>query len=147
MEKTPHVLFAGEGANELAEKFGIPKLPPGSLVTEFSKTLLENYKINNITSSSVDVNKTLLKKSRNWIDFLQAKGGLDTVGAVAMDKNGNLAAATSTGGTLGKMVGRSSDASQIGCGGYADNEYGAVSTTGKTGNDFFALENYLRFML
>lgn len=55
---------------------------------------------------------------------------MGTVGAVAIDKNGNLAAATSTGGINGKMVGRSSDTSLIGCGTYADNNVAAVSTTG-----------------
>lgn len=52
------------------------------------------------------------------------------MGAVAIDKNGKLAAATSTGGQFGKMVGRSSDTSLIGCGTYADDNIGAVSTTG-----------------
>lgn len=55
---------------------------------------------------------------------------MGTVGAVAIDANGRLASATSTGGKNGKMVGRSSDTSQIGSGGYADDNVGAVSTTG-----------------
>jgi beta-aspartyl-peptidase (threonine type) len=54
----------------------------------------------------------------------------DTVGAVALDSRGNLAAATSTGGTLNKTPGRVGDSSLIGCGCYADNESAAVSTTG-----------------
>ena len=55
---------------------------------------------------------------------------MSTVGAVAIDKFGNVAAATSTGGLNGKMVGRISDTPQIGSGTYANNELGAVSTTG-----------------
>jgi L-asparaginase / beta-aspartyl-peptidase len=54
----------------------------------------------------------------------------DTVGAVALDSNANIAAATSTGGTLNKAPGRLGDSSLIGCGCYADNESAAASTTG-----------------
>jgi beta-aspartyl-peptidase (threonine type) len=54
----------------------------------------------------------------------------DTVGAVALDRAGNIAAATSTGGTLNKAPGRLGDSSLIGCGCYADNLSAAVSTTG-----------------
>ncbi|PYX52304.1 MAG: peptidase T, partial [Acidobacteria bacterium] len=54
----------------------------------------------------------------------------DTVGAVALDRDGNIAAATSTGGTLNKAPGRLGDSSLIGCGCYASNESAAVSTTG-----------------
>src|SRR5262249_45448315 len=54
----------------------------------------------------------------------------DTVGAVALDRYGNLAAATSTGGTLAKAPGRLGDSSLIGCGCYADNQSAAASTTG-----------------
>ncbi len=54
----------------------------------------------------------------------------DTVGAVALDRHGNIAAATSTGGTLNKAPGRVGDSSLIGCGCYADNETAAASTSG-----------------
>jgi beta-aspartyl-peptidase (threonine type) len=54
----------------------------------------------------------------------------DTVGAVALDGSGNLAAGTSTGGTLSKAPGRVGDSSLIGCGCYADNDSAAVSLTG-----------------
>jgi beta-aspartyl-peptidase (threonine type) len=54
----------------------------------------------------------------------------DTVGAVALDRSGNIAAATSTGGTLNKAPGRLGDSSLIGCGCYADNDSAAASTTG-----------------
>lgn len=61
---------------------------------------------------------------------MQDKGEVGTVGAVAIDANGHVASATSTGGINGKMVGRCSDTSQVGSGGYADDFVGAVSTTG-----------------
>ena len=54
----------------------------------------------------------------------------DTVGAVALDMNGNLAAATSTGGTINKRPGRVGDSPLVGCGAYADNWTAAVSATG-----------------
>lgn len=59
------------------------------------------------------------------------QGGVGTVGAVAIDVNGNVAVATSTGGMSGKAVGRIGDTPQIGSGTYADNNIGGVSTTGK----------------
>lgn len=115
MEKTPHVLLAGAGANRFAEEQGVPRVPAGSLVSPFAKKALEEFK------------KT--KDDRTEIGD-KNPGEVGTVGAVAIDKYGNLAAATSTGGINGKMVGRSSDTSLIGSGTYADNNVGAVSTTG-----------------
>lgn len=65
-------------------------------------------------------------------EYDDATGPLgDTVGAVAMDANGNLASATSTGGTRHKMPGRVGDSPLVGCGGYADNESAAASATGQ----------------
>lgn len=62
---------------------------------------------------------------------LRRLGGVqDTVGAVALDAAGNVAAATSTGGMTGKAPGRVGDSPLVGCGGYADNDAGAASTTG-----------------
>lgn len=110
MEKSPHVLLGAEGAKKFAKDHNIPILEPGLLVTEYAKKILNDYKAK--------------FQSRN------DAGELSTVGAVAIDRFGNVAAATSTGGLNGKMVGRISDTSQIGSGTYAINEFGAVSTTG-----------------
>jgi beta-aspartyl-peptidase (threonine type) len=63
-------------------------------------------------------------------DFSQHTASHDTVGAVALDMNGDIAAATSTGGTVNKTPGRVGDSSLIGCGCYADNLSAAVSCTG-----------------
>lgn len=109
MEKTPHVILSSEGALRFAEKEGFQILPDGSLVTENSKLNLVNFK---------KMQKTCPDK----------EGG--TVGAVALDKFGHVAAATSTGGTVGKLRGRVGDSPQIGSGTYADDEMGAVSSTG-----------------
>ncbi|XP_050311017.1 isoaspartyl peptidase/L-asparaginase isoform X2 [Anthonomus grandis grandis] len=115
MEKTPHVLLAGQGANKFATEQGVSRVPPGGLVSPFAIEALNQFKLN--------------KDNRTEIGA-KNPGEVGTVGAVALDQNGNLAAATSTGGINGKMVGRSSDTCMIGSGTYADNSIGAVSTTG-----------------
>ncbi|KAF2902114.1 hypothetical protein ILUMI_04077 [Ignelater luminosus] len=107
MEKTSHVLLAGEGAVKFAKDHGYQVLPPGSLVTERTKSNLERVR-QKLAESQV--------------------GG--TVGAIAVDEFGHVAAATSTGGREGKLAGRSSDTCMIGSGTYADDNVGAVSTTG-----------------
>jgi len=109
MEKTPHVLMIGEGANRLAQESKIERITQDQLVTKGARKELEEW----------------LKERRFGETF-----GHDTVGAVALDSDGNLAAATSTGGVTGKRVGRVGDVPIIGSGGYADNKIGAVSTTG-----------------
>ena len=103
MEKTRHVLLAGESADRFAQAQGLKLEPP-----EYFRT--ENRFL------------ALQKKSKNHHH--------GTVGAVALDKYGNLAAATSTGGYTGKMAGRVGDSPVIGAGTYADNRACAVSGTG-----------------
>lgn len=102
MEKTSHVLLAGDGAERLARKHGLPVEDPSYFSTA----------------------KRLAALKRN----LRYHHG--TVGAVALDRNGNLAAATSTGGYTGKLPGRIGDSPIIGAGNYADNRACAVSGTG-----------------
>ncbi|MCB2171564.1 isoaspartyl peptidase/L-asparaginase [archaeon] len=109
MEKTPHVLMIGEGANRLANEFKVERITQDQLVTDDARKGLEEW----------------LKTQEFGETF-----GHETVGAVALDEEGNLAAATSTGGVTGKRVGRVGDVPIIGSGGYADNRVGAVSTTG-----------------
>ena len=109
MEETPHVFMIGEGANRLAEEFKVERITQDELVTEGARKELEEW----------------LKDRRFGETF-----GHDTVGAVALDSMGNLAAATSTGGVTGKKIGRVGDVPIVGSGGYADNRVGAVSSTG-----------------
>lgn len=109
MEETPHVLMIGEGANRLAEEYKVERISQDKLVTDEARKGLKEW----------------LKKR----DFGETFGH-DTIGAVALDSEGNLAAATTTGGVTGKKVGRVGDVPIIGSGGYADNRVGAVSTTG-----------------
>ncbi|MEJ2105483.1 MAG: isoaspartyl peptidase/L-asparaginase, partial [Ignavibacteriaceae bacterium] len=102
MEKTPHVLFAGKGADELGKVLGAEIVDPSYFFT------YERYE---------DLKKQILNK----------KG---TVGCVAIDQFGNIAAGTSTGGLTGKMPGRVGDSPLIGCGTYANNKTCGVSATG-----------------
>lgn len=106
MEKTNHVLLAGEGADKFGDSMKVEKRPPEYF---FDKKRYEEW-----------------KKSQE--DFLKDKKG--TVGAVALDKKGNLAAGTSTGGRGGKLPGRVGDAPLINAGTYANNKTCAVSCTG-----------------
>ncbi|CAG9838035.1 unnamed protein product [Diabrotica balteata] len=112
MEKTPHVLLAGEGAGKFADSINMPRIPTSKLLTSFAISDLEQFK---------------KSKVRGRCKYPER---CDTVGAVAIDRNGHIAAGTSTGGLTGKMVGRSSDSSKVGCGLYADDRYGGVSVTG-----------------
>jgi len=104
MEKTPHVMMAGEGALRLARLFGLEECALEELLTERQQKIWRN-------SSSFPYEG-------------------DTVGAVAIDRESNVAAATSTGGIMSKLPGRIGDTPLIGCGTYADNHTGAASATG-----------------
>ena len=113
LEDSPHVYLVGEGAERFAQQHGLPLCMNGELVIEREVERLQRVQ------QAVHEGKAP--------EFFAEH---DTVGAVALDASGNLAAATSTGGTLNKTPGRVGDSSLIGCGCYADNESAAVSTTG-----------------
>ncbi len=103
MERTPHTLLVGAGAEAFARSVGIPVTPVEALRVEST-------------------------------DWLLTPPGLplqDTVGALALDAQGHLAAATSTGGMRQKLPGRVGDSPIIGSGAYADNALGAASATGR----------------
>jgi beta-aspartyl-peptidase (threonine type) len=113
MERTPHVLLAGEGAEEFALEQGMPLVPGSYFFTQRRWQQLEDaQKAERTASLSEDI------------------GYFGTVGAVARDRDGNLAAATSTGGMTNKRWGRIGDSPIIGAGTYADNATCAVSATG-----------------
>ncbi|KAM4599626.1 isoaspartyl peptidase/L-asparaginase isoform 1-T1 [Fundulus diaphanus] len=112
MEKTSHACLTAEGASQFARSMGVPEVPLESLITDYSRM---RWKKN-------------LAPDANPVECQMGKMG--TVGAVAVDADGNVACATSTGGILNKMEGRVGDTPCIGSGGYADNMSGAVSTTG-----------------
>lgn len=124
MEESVHVLLSGEGAEQFAEKQGL--------------ALVENsyFDTDHRYQSLLRAKKKLAEKERELKDFQAAHQTLGneykfgTVGAVAIDKQGNLTAGTSTGGMTAKRYGRIGDSPIIGAGTYANNESCAVSATG-----------------
>ena len=114
MEQTEHCFLIGTGAQQFARQIGFSESDPRSLLTPRELKFYEQIKND---------------PSFHPHHPFEPKQG-DTVGAVAMDKWGNLASATSTGGTPRKLPGRVGDSPIIGAGAYADNELGAASATG-----------------
>jgi beta-aspartyl-peptidase (threonine type) len=112
MEQTPHCMLVGDGALRFARQIGMPLVPENELLTE--------------------------RELERWEQIRKEKGygqravfeGQGTVGAVAIDADGVIVAATSTGGTPNKMAGRVGDSPLVGCGAYADDESAGVSVTG-----------------
>jgi len=115
MEKSPHVLMVGHGAELFATKMGLEIVDPSYFWTEPRWKALQEELMKEEKHSAVDANPD--KK-------------FGTVGCVALDKNGDLAAGTSTGGMTNKLYGRVGDSPIIGAGTYADNATCAVSGTG-----------------
>ena len=116
MEKSQHVMMVGRGAELFATKMGLEIVDPSYFWTERRWKSLQN-----------ELLKEQKPQARNESADEKKFG---TVGAVALDRDGNLAAGTSTGGTTNKQYGRVGDAPIIGAGTYAENESCAVSATG-----------------
>ncbi|MBB1286556.1 isoaspartyl peptidase/L-asparaginase [Flavisolibacter sp. BT320] len=118
MEKTAHIYLGDMGALEFATKIGLTVMPEAYFITDHA---FEQYKeaLKEASNSMEDAGRYQVKRKEHG-----------TVGAVALDKEGNVAAATSTGGTENKVPGRIGDSSMIGVGCYANNSTCAVSTTG-----------------
>jgi beta-aspartyl-peptidase (threonine type) len=112
MKRSKHSLLVGAGAEAFARLHGVPDWPEENLITTRE---LERWQ----------------KGQEAGEDYTRADFAHDTVGAVARDANGHLAAATSTGGTAHKLPGRVGDSPLIGCGAYADDLSGAASATGQ----------------
>jgi len=127
MENTNHTFLGADGAMKFAREQGIPILhPKGQLVTQNAKDALAEFK----RDQAMGISTVNAKTETGHQDADKDYGEVGTVGAVAIDKDGNIAAATSTGGMTGKMVGRIGDSPLLGSGTYADNNSGGVSTTG-----------------
>ncbi|MEM7803216.1 MAG: isoaspartyl peptidase/L-asparaginase [Chloroflexota bacterium] len=126
LEETDHCMFVGEGADQLARDLGLTLVPNLSLVDPESYRAL--------------IEQNLGMRAPEWIKSSQRPTGPDTVGAVAIDQAGNIAAATSTSGSPFKPAGRVGDAPLLGSGGYALNGAGGVSCTGNG-------ENIMRVLL
>lgn len=120
MEKSKHVLFVGRGAEVFATQQGLEIVDPSYFWTEMRwKAIQDIWK-----KDAADQ-----KRTQGAIEALK-KIEYGTVGAVARDAKGDLAAGTSTGGMTGKMPGRVGDSPIIGAGTYADNAAAAISCTG-----------------
>lgn len=120
LSESPHVYFVGEGAEQFAAHHGIPLCKNEDLVIPREVERLRQYQ-----AEANSHGKEMFEHASDDVTISH-----DTVGAVALDRDGNIAAATSTGGTLNKAPGRLGDSSLIGCGCYADNQSAAASTTG-----------------
>ena len=121
LDDSPHIYFVGDGAERFAEEHGIALCSNEELIIERELTRWKDAKKQKMLTVPPEFAGPAHKPP---ID------SHDTVGAVAFDGAGNIAAGTSTGGTLNKAAGRVGDSSLIGCGCYADNLSAAVSTTG-----------------
>ena len=110
MEGSPHVFLSREGADQYSRDNDLEQAPPEYFATPERRAALEDM--------------------RSQPDHFDADLKYGTVGAVAVDRNGHVAAATSTGGLTGKRWARIGDSPLIGCGTYADDRSGAVSCTG-----------------
>jgi beta-aspartyl-peptidase (threonine type) len=111
MEKSEHVFLSREGANEFSRQQGLEQVPPEYFATDQRRRQLELFKSKKVSALDIEYK-------------------FGTVGAVALDKDGHVAAATSTGGMTGKRWGRIGDSPIIGAGTYADDRGCAVSGTG-----------------
>jgi beta-aspartyl-peptidase (threonine type) len=139
MEKSPHVLMTGEGAEAFAKENDADFVEQKYFYTKERWDALEKIKA---------AEKSGGGGKKEFVISDQDRHG--TVGAVALDQNGNLAAATSTGGTTNKRAGRVGDSPVIGAGTYANNATCAVSATGDgeyfigatVGHDVSALMEY-----
>jgi L-asparaginase / beta-aspartyl-peptidase len=120
LSDSPHVYFVAEGAERFAEEHGIALCQNEDLIIPREVKRRREYQ----SQAAGDGNDLFAPAISP--DLLSH----DTVGAVALDRDGNIAASTSTGGTLNKAPGRLGDSSLIGCGCYADNLSAAASTTG-----------------
>ena len=149
LEESAHVYFVGTGAEEFAARHGMKLIDNRELVLERERERLAAAKVRereglkDVTFSGMRDDKgpetAVAQGTGNREQGTDEQGpgdedatswSHDTVGAVALDARGDVAAGTSTGGTLNKTPGRVGDSSLIGCGCYADNLSAAVSLTG-----------------
>ncbi|MCC6289171.1 MAG: isoaspartyl peptidase/L-asparaginase [Chitinophagaceae bacterium] len=126
MEKSNHVMMTGAGADKFAAQAGLEIVDPSYFFTEQRWKALQEVKKEDSTKTELDHSG---KKSSSY-HFINKDSKFGTVGAVALDQSGNLAAATSTGGMTNKRFGRVGDSTIIGAGTYASNNTCAISCTG-----------------
>jgi beta-aspartyl-peptidase (threonine type) len=139
LEQSPHVYFVGAGAEAFAASHGMTLIDNRELVLDRERARLSRAQSRQAAGLADETFSGHIhrddKSPETAVDLIgtdlpESACSHDTVGAVAVDLHGNLAAGTSTGGTLNKTPGRVGDSSLIGCGCYADNLAAAVSLTG-----------------
>lgn len=150
LDHSPHVYFVGTGAERFARQHGMQLIDNTELIIPRERDRLMTFQQAELagaadgtfsgnsefisTPTTADAETAVRRSITEAAAFLPVEDPTldshDTVGAVAIDMEGNLAAGTSTGGTLSKAPGRVGDSSLIGCGCYADNLSAAVSLTG-----------------
>jgi beta-aspartyl-peptidase (threonine type) len=147
MENSPHVMMVGEGAEAFAKQQGFELVDPSYFRTEQRWNQLQEVKKRE--QQMQDASHQGMKPEAG-IALPEREHKFGTVGCVALDRAGNLAAGTSTGGTTNKKFGRVGDAPIIGAGTYANNKTCGVSCTGTgeffirsvVGHDVSALMEY-----
>ncbi|MEH6790172.1 isoaspartyl peptidase/L-asparaginase family protein [Parasphingorhabdus sp.] len=110
-DHSPHVMLSGEGANQFSREQGLEQVPPEYYATPYRLEQIDRLLSKEVSAADIDYK-------------------FGTVGAVAMDSQGHMAAGTSTGGMTGKRWGRIGDSPVIGAGTYADDRSCAISATG-----------------
>lgn len=142
LEQSPHVYFVGAGAEAFAASHGMPLIDNRELVLDRERRRLAHAQSRQAAGLADETfsgqihlddkgpETAAIAALADNSDVPADHNSHDTVGAIALDAHGNLAAGTSTGGTLNKTPGRVGDSSLIGCGCYADNLSAAVSLTG-----------------
>lgn len=140
LDKSPHVYFVGRDAEQFAAEHGMPLIDNSELVLDRERARLidaQQKQRAGLPDQTFSGGTELDKDAPSYASYDASShdteydaSSHDTVGAIALDIHGNLAAGTSTGGTLNKAPGRVGDSSLIGCGCYADNLSAAVSLTG-----------------
>ena len=125
MEKSKHVMMVGEGAESFARQQGIDFVPQSYFYTESRWKALQREKAAEEKRNEAPKDKKPERQHAEGFDHAYG-----TVGAVALDQGGNLAAGTSTGGMTNKRFGRVGDSPIIGAGTYANNRTCAISATG-----------------
>ena len=129
MENSRHIMFAGEGAEDYAGEAGVERVENSYFITDNRRRQLER---------ALERDEVSLDHSGGSASIQSPEAAnyrIGTVGVVALDRDGNLAAGTSTGGMTNKRFGRVGDSPIIGAGTYADNRTCAISSTG-TGEEF-----------
>ena len=131
MDRTEHILLAGDGANEFAREMKVETEPDEYFFTDFRyQQLLEARQENRVQLDHTEKGERRKEKGERKNPKPEIQNPIGTVGAVACDSAGNIAAATSTGGMTNKKFGRIGDTPIVGAGTYADNRTCAVSCTG-----------------